>query len=229
MLLAVLGEADPTNHSVRRKQSRDADAEDRKGNGTVAFHGVAGPASRISKYLRRREGRELRQATAARLRQAARAAVNSLAGPRLTIDFDVSAKGKFPGDEPTDAPLLTNSSPTEDALNVEFEPMTIGERRAVLDPIPRVAAGTSVPISLSVYEADGSALLEASDNSMAVTIGAALFHTIWTGYKPPTLMTFTCRFHFNDYAGNFYEADCVFEFHVKKRRMGARFEGARRL
>jgi len=148
-------------------------------------------------------------------------------GPQLAMNFELHAGGLFPNEMPDTSPTISNSSTTEDAFNVRFDPIVIGDRQVRIRDISRVKAGETVSVHLTAHGSDGEQLPGAAGRSLGEAVLVARWASVLKGNLGPRFLKFVSRCRYKDEAGKLYETESLIEWEPLWIR--ARFDRSRAL
>ena len=133
-------------------------------------------------------------------------------GPRLVMNFEVNAGGRFPNEMPDTLPTISNSSETADAFNVKFAAIVIGDRRVRIREIDRVRAGDTVTSHLTIHGRDGEQLPGEAGRNLAEAVLTARWTSVLQGNLGPSRTTFVSRCVYQDSTGKHYETESLIEW-----------------
>ncbi len=135
-----------------------------------------------------------------------------MSAPRIVMNFELNAGGRFPSEMPDTSPTISNASPTADAFDVRFDPIVIGDRRVRIREISYVKAGETVAAHLTVHGSDGEQLQDVAGRSLAAAVLAARWTSVLQGNLGPRALTFVSRCMYRDATGQRFQSESLIEW-----------------
>ena len=144
--------------------------------------------------------------------------------PRILPDYTVQYQANF--DPPERAFRVVNAG-QEDAFDVEFESVTVGDLSVSFERVARIPAGSGADIKIGIVEPDGSAQLEPD-------LGGAIDRAWWGGLyrhrgRRPARLSWPLITSYRDFGGHRYKTTCQLEIDTTGRRISWRLVADQRL